>query len=512
MPQPPPSVRSLHALRPVSTAEVADAEVWSHTAALVTVLDVAGDELLWAAMTPAQERALGVSFAALRGRAVRARSELPFEEWLHAHGPACAVVGERTSFEPELPENGRWLSRTVTPVVDAGGRVRRLVVDDVDVSESRQLAALLAQAARMDAVGRAAGEAAREFNGLLVALSGHAGLALKAAGAEGRGRAHLEELLRLAESASSLTRQVLAASHRQRAAPALVRVDELVAGMERVLRRLVRDGVAVTVRGAPEPWPVKVDPRQLEQVLVHLAAHAREAMPRGGALSFEVDNATLSRDEAHRLGLSPGDHVVLTARDTGDPIDPRDLQRMFDPQAAAASRSDAALGLATCHGVIRQHGGAITVASAPGQGTAFRVYLPRSAEKAASSGVALASGALRGHETVLAVGAGDAVARTLRMLGYAVLEAATPADALRAVEGHGRAPIDLAVLGGAPADGALAVLRALAARGDRATVLALDAAGERAAAEAGLRAAALPAGSAPTALARRVREALDAAR
>lgn len=343
--------------------------MWSHTAALVTVLDVTDVGLVWAAMTPSQERALGVSFAALRGQPVRASSELAFEEWLHAHASACAASGERTTVEPEHPEGERWISRVVTPVLDGEGRAQRVVVDDLDVTEARQLASLLTQAARMDAVGRAAGDAAREFNNLLVALSGYAGLALKSAGADGRTRDHLEEMLRIAESASSATRQMLAVSHRQRAAPALLRVDALVAGMERVLRRLLREGITLTIRGAPEPWRVKVDPRQMEQVLIHLAAHAREAMPRGGAATLAVDNVTLARDEAQRLGLAAGDHVVLTASDTGEAIDPQTLQRMFDPQAAAATRSDAALGLATCHGIIRQHAGAITVTSAPGQGT-----------------------------------------------------------------------------------------------------------------------------------------------
>ncbi len=225
-----------------------------------------------------------------------------------------------------------------------------------------------------------------------MALSRYAGLALEADGASAAVKGHLTEVLRLAESASATTRRLLAVSHRQRAAPTLVRLDEFVEGVTRALHRVLGEGITLTVRVAAEDWRVKVDRRQVEVALLHLAAYAREAMPQGGAASLAIEAVTLARDEARGLGLAAGEHVVLTARDSGACIDPRDLARVFDPQAAAATRSDAALGLAACHGIVRRHGGAMTAASAPGEGTTFRVYLPRSLEKSAVSGVAARAG------------------------------------------------------------------------------------------------------------------------
>jgi signal transduction histidine kinase len=497
-------------------------DVWAALDTPVVVLDV--DEagvLRWEAMNPAQERCLRGTFSSLRGLPLHAPSEFALEEWLVVHARACVVRAERFTIEPEQPEasSGRWIARTLTPCLGDDGRVHRVIVTGTDVTEQHRLATLLVQATRMDAVARVAGTTAREFNNIMVAISGYAGLGLRGLPPEAeRAREHLSEISRLTETASSLTRRMLAFARRQQGAAVLVRLDEVALSMERVLRRYLQDRVTLTVRRSDELWHVKVDPHQIEQVLLHLAACARSSMPCGGTLSIEASNEILSRDEARSMGVGPGEHVILSVRDTGEGFDAQALQRAFDVQDNAVLRGDTELGLATSYGIVRQLGGAITVTSTVQQGTTFRIHLPRSIERATPSGISIASAHLRGHETVLAVGLeaiSEAMSRTLRMLGYTVLESPSPEEAQKLVASQGRAPIDLVVIGGDPSRAeALALLHAVMVAHGPVAVLTTTVRGEWTSPGelSALRITLLPAMVGPAGLARRVREVLDRSR
>ncbi len=496
--------------RPAPHDPVTDA--WDALDVPVAVFDVAGTALRWAAANAAQGALLGCDFAALRGRGLDVHSPVAVERWAAAITPELLALTARATFEPAHPDadTGRWTARTVTPTFDADGALHRLVVTSADVTEGHRLAAMVAHGARADAVGRIADEAAHEFNNLMVAISGYAGLALRGAGVEGRVRDQLVEMLRLADTASSLTRQLMALTRRHEGARSLVRLDALVLGMERVLLRATRDRRALTVRGDAGLWPVKVDAEQFEQLALHLAVYAADvtALP---SMAFEAHNVTLSRDEARPLGLGAGDHVRLSL--SLGAVDAASVRRAVETvTATAATRSDTEIGIAAAAGIARRHGAALSLDVS--EGVSLCVHVPRALEKSVVSGVTMASAGLQGTETVLVVDPDarrEAIARTLRMLGYTVLEALDAVDAQAAVEERAE-PVHLVILGVGPGrPDAMSLLRAVRVRAGDVPVLvtAPDETSVMPLALVSPRVLKLPTTLSPTQLARRVRTALD---
>lgn len=488
-------------------------DAWSAIAAPVAVFDIddAG-ALRWGAANPAQRDALCADFETLRGRRVEAFGAGPLSQWVFEHRETLAALTERAVFEPEHPDSdtGRWTAHTVTPVRDAQGGTRRLVITSADVTERNRLAAMVSHAARTDALGRVAGEAAHEFNNLMVAISGYAGLALRTLAPDDRAHAQLVEVLRLSDEASSRSRQLMALARRHEGARSPLRLDALVASLAKAIQCVLRDDVAVTAAPASELWTVKADSHQLEQALLHLALFGRATVPRGETLTFATENVTLSRDEARGYGLSAGEYVSLTMRGGATVTAPT---RAFEPQPSVL-RTDAGADLATCRGVALRHGGAFAV-SDDGKGVDARMLLPRAVEKSAVSGVSMATARLHGTEALLVVDPGpsrEPSARALRMLGYEVLEASQVDDALRIVAEREAAPIHLVVLGVGPAQPSVAaLLRAVRARDGDVPVLvtAPDETSIMPIALVSARVVKLPASLAPTMLVRRVRECLD---
>jgi signal transduction histidine kinase/ActR/RegA family two-component response regulator len=297
----------------------------------------------------------------------------------------------------------------------------------------------LRQAQKMEAVGRLAGGVAHDFNNLLTAIYGYSEL-LFVEVKDDQHRADIMQIMKAAESATSLTRQLLAFSRKQILAPKIVSLDEIVRGIEKMLRRLIGEHIELRVRSAPKLWPVKADPGQIEQVVMNLALNARDAMPDGGRLSIELDNVAVDDDSG-----SPAQCVRLTVSDDGCGMDAETLSHIFEPFfTTKAEGRGTGLGLAMVHGIVEQSGGSIAVQSEPGRGTSFIVTLPRAHEDAVPTGSAdLDRKATDGSETVLLVedepGVRELAAMVLRKHGYEVLEAGRGEEALAIAARHPRA-------------------------------------------------------------------------
>jgi len=268
----------------------------------------------------------------------------------------------------------RILAITFFPVRNGHDEVIQIVALNEDITERKQLEAHLRQSQKLEAVGHMAGGIAHNFNNMLTAIMSHTGLALEALPPDHPAGRDLEGIDKTARRAAGLTQQLLAFTRRQVAQPRLLNLNELLAGMQTLLRQLINETIELVFRPAPELGLVKIDPNQLEQVVVNLALNARDAMPRGGQLTLETANVALGPE----TGLAPGDYILLAVRDTGLGI-PKEIEaHLFDPFFTTKEVGQGTgLGLSTCFGIIKQHHGHISFESKWGQGTVFKVYLPR---------------------------------------------------------------------------------------------------------------------------------------
>jgi PAS domain S-box-containing protein len=319
-----------------------------------------------------------------------------------------------------------------------------------DITERHQLEAQLLRSQKMEAIGQLAGGIAHDFNNLLVVISGSADFASTMLTLDDPVQTDLREIQRAAGRAANLTRQLLTFARRQVSAPQILNLNDLILEIDKLLRRLIHEHIMLQTLPAPDLWPVQADPGQLEQVLVNLAVNARDAMPQGGRLTIETANVVLDQEYARmHPTVVPGPYVLLAVTDTGAGMSAEVLHHAFEPFFTTKEPGQGTgLGLATCYGIVSQHGGSIELYSEVGQGTSVKVYLPRAAG-ATVAPLARQEADLvpRGTETVLLVEDEAAVraltARILRRQGYMVLEAANGIEALDVVRHHTSAPIDL---------------------------------------------------------------------
>ena len=318
-----------------------------------------------------------------------------------------------------------------------------------DVTEKKRLEAQLLQAQKMESVGRLAGGVAHDFNNLLGVITGYGDLLQREIGPEHPGFHRVEEIRKAAERAAVLTRQLLAFSRKQVLEPTVLDLNVVVSDTENMLRRLIGEDVQLVTVLAGGLGRVKGDRGQLEQVIVNMAVNARDAMPQGGKLIIETADVDLDEKYARtRSDASPGPHVMLAVSDTGHGMDAETRSHLFEPFFTTKGPGrGTGLGLATVYGIVRQSGGHVMVYSEPGQGTTFKVYLPRfegMARPAEAS--ATAEGAPSGVETILLV-EDEASLRVLILeilesAGYRVLEGPTPEEALTLAGAHAE-PIHL---------------------------------------------------------------------
>ena len=320
-----------------------------------------------------------------------------------------------------------------------------------DVTDRRMLEERVIQAEKIESIGRLAGGIAHDFNNLLTAILGYTELLLVHKRDDDPDRVDLEEIQKAGQRAAALTQQLLAFSRKQVLLPQDVDLNQTVVGLQAMLTRLIREDIRLTCRTAPEPAVVKVDPIQIEQVILNLVLNARDALPGGGEIRVEVTtvphvDVTLPAD----LAVVAAEYVRLTVADNGVGIPTDALPHLFEPFFTTKEMGKGTgLGLASVYGIVHQSHGFITVESAPGAGATFTMHFPavtNTPESVASATPTLA--VPTGSETVVLVEDEAAVrtiiATVLRRQGYQVLEAATPGAAMAMVERH-QGDIDLLV-------------------------------------------------------------------
>jgi signal transduction histidine kinase/CheY-like chemotaxis protein len=321
----------------------------------------------------------------------------------------------------------------------------------MEISERERTEDLLRQSQKMEAVGRLAGGIAHDFNNLLSAIIGYSDLILSSPGdLESESvRSDVREIRHAGERGAALTKQILAFSRRQALKPEVVSPNDVLTRMGSLLHRTLGEDVQLVTHLDPDSGYVEVDPHQFEQVLMNLAVNARDAMPAGGRLVLETGNTVSGQDDCRTLpGTTPGDYVVLSVTDNGIGMDAETTSRVFEPFfTTKASDRGTGLGLSTVYGIVHQSGGSIGVYSEPGEGTTFKLYLPRvDKPQAVPSADTTVSDSTRGQETILLVEDEDALrklaARFLGELGYRVVTAATADEALEAFA-NAKSPIDL---------------------------------------------------------------------
>src|SRR5438874_6971887 len=376
-------------------------------------------------------------FLAMTLRDIRRASELArFEERL------LNDTGTFTGFRHRRKDGTLIDVDIESQPITFAGRPARLVLAR-DVTARRQLEDQLRQAQKMEAVGQLAGGIAHDFNNLLTAILGCTQLLLHATALHGARREDVEEIKSAGLRAAELTRQLLAFSRRQVLAPKLLDMNAVVANMDKMLRRLIGEDVALATELAAELGPVSADPGQLEQVLLNLAVNARDAMPQGGRLTIATANVVLTEEYAERHHrLPPGQYVLLAVSDTGVGMDEATQKHLFEPFFTTKEvGKGTGLGLATVYGIVKQSGGYIWVYSEAGHGTTVKIYLPRVPGVAESPVPAPEPQRVRGgDETVLLVEDAAPVRtlarRSLEARGYRVLEAADGPSALQLSARH----------------------------------------------------------------------------
>ncbi|HET8758873.1 MAG TPA: ATP-binding protein [Solirubrobacteraceae bacterium] len=355
---------------------------------------------------------------------------------------------------PGSPMPGTWRHRkkdgTIIDVEITAGRVTfedrpAALVLSHDVTARLRLEERLSQAEKMEAIGRLAGGVAHDFNNLLTVISGYTEILLSRP--ETTGAEQLREIAHAAEQAAALTRQLLAFSRRQVLHPVTLELNEIVAGMEPMVRRIIGDDVNVGVRLAPNLPAVEADRAQIERVILNLAANARDAMPQGGRLTIETAAVELDEDYVSARGEgTPGENVLLAVSDTGVGMSEEVQRHLFEPFFTTKEPgAGTGLGLATVFGVVKQSGGSIYVYSEQGRGTTFKIYLP-AATGEREAAAAPDTGAELGSETVMLVEDDESVRNLVRTMleskGYRVLAAAGAEEAERLCSEHD-CPVDL---------------------------------------------------------------------
>src|SRR5947209_799634 len=230
----------------------------------------------------------------------------------------------------------------------------------------------------MEAVGQLAGGVAHDFNNILTAIVGYTDLLTAELDANSRHLEDIEEIRKAARRAAALTRQLLAFSRKQVLEPRIIDMNGVVMNLEKMLRSLISENIALQTHLATDLAAARADPNQLEQVIMNLAINARDAMPEGGSLTIETGNATLDEDyAAQHVSVLPGEYVMLAVTDTGCGMDEHTKARIFEPFfTTKAPGRGTGLGLSTVYGIVKQSGGNIWLYSEPNKGTTFKVYLP----------------------------------------------------------------------------------------------------------------------------------------
>lgn len=321
-------------------------------------------------------------------------------------------------------------------VHDSNGRPVRFIGALMDITERKQLHDQLSHSQKMEAFGQLAGGVAHDFNNFLTAILGYSDLLVAEVEGRGTGAKYLSEIRGAAGRAASLTKQLLTFSRREPLEPRVLEVNKLIHDLERSMLRLLGENISVMCELMPEKKHIKVDPDQFTQIIINLAVNARDAMPAGGTLVLKTK--TISANGRSREALPPGKYIGISVIDNGMGMTDDTKEHLFEPFFTTKDdRHRSGLGLATCYGIVRQSGGHISIDTELGKGTAVHIYLPEVVAPPPApyrKRLKLPSGT----ETILVVEDDISVrhvtVRTLRMLGYNVLEAFRADEAKRLIE------------------------------------------------------------------------------
>jgi PAS domain S-box-containing protein len=410
------------------------------TPVAIVALDTAGRVTTW---SKAAERMFGWSEQEVVGRCAPINPDRDRGEPDQAVGRN--LRGETTLSESQLQrKDGRLIDvlSSAAPIISAQGMVSGTIAVLVDVTERRQIEEQLRQAVKMEGIGRLAGGIAHDFNNLLTVIGGRCHLVMGQLPPEHPIRRDIKIIGEVGDRAASLTRQLLAFSRSQILEPKAFDLNEMVSDMKELLERLLREDVDLVLNLDPSIGQVIADRGQFEQVVLILAVNARDAMPEGGQFTLETHNVELGEAYVRKhLDALPGSYVVLSVCDSGTGMDAATRARIFEPFFTTKDVGKGrGLGLAAAYGILHQSHGHITVDSEPGQGTTFRVYVPR-VDAGASALTATELGLPpRGTETVLLVEDEPSFRALTRELleqsGYTVLESEDVQHALRISEQH----------------------------------------------------------------------------
>lgn len=332
---------------------------------------------------------------------------------------------------------------SISPVRDASGEIVNHVAVERDVTREMELENQLLQAQKIESIGSLAGGIAHDFNNMLTVILGNLEMALEATPADDPRRKDLEEVRSAARRSSELVGQLLGFARKQIIAPRALDLNAAVEARLGMLRRLIGEDLDLRWRPAEELWTVHLDPAQLDQILTNLVVNARDAIEGVGQVTIETGNVEFDEEYCAVHGdFLPGEYVMLAISDTGRGMDRERVERIFEPFYTTKPQGrGTGLGLSTVYGIVKQNEGFINVYSELGEGTTFRIYLSRLVEEGVPDRADVATAEDRGGaETVLVVEDETAIlkvaARQLESLGYAVLTASDPDEAIRIADAH----------------------------------------------------------------------------
>ena len=340
----------------------------------------------------------------------------------------------------------------ISPVFDAGGRLINYVAVKRDITRQIQLEEQFAQAQKMESIGRLAGGVAHDFNNMLTIILSYTQMVMAETDPADRIHKDLQQVLNAAGRSAEITRQLLAFARKQTVSPRVLDLNETVEHMLKMLRRLMGEDITLTWMPGSGVWPVMMDPSQIDQILANLCVNARDAVAGVGKVTIRTDRLTLDEaDCASRPGLAPGDIVLLTVSDTGCGMGKEILEHIYEPFFTTKDTGQGTgLGLATVYGIVKKNNGFISAYSEPGQGTTFRIYLPRHTGETHPSKAAGETQIPMGrNETILIVEDEapilKAAKRMLEGLNYVVLAETDPVRALDLAQNYS-GPIHLSAI------------------------------------------------------------------
>lgn len=344
------------------------------------------------------------------------------------------ATADPSEFPFNLPEKSKfgWASDTSGPLRNAEGKIVGVIGTVRDITEHLKTEEQLRQALKMESVGRLAGGVAHDFNNMLTVILGQAELAKLKLPETDRLWQHLDQIETAAERSSTITRQLLAFSRKEVIDPRPVNLNDLITETWKTLLRLIEEDIALNYTPADDLWPVKIDPSQVDQIMVNLAVNARDAMHDGGILSVCTCNIHMDDESCKYLHESvSGDYVRLTISDSGTGMGQDVLDHIFEPFFTTKEQGKGTgLGLATVYGIVRQNGGFINVYSEVGQGTTFNLYFPRLHGATSTVNRNRTAIVQRGTGNVLLVEDNDMVRQVtssyLEQIGYQVIPAHNP--------------------------------------------------------------------------------------